>query len=149
MSHDSELRSIKRRLAQSEGRRIARRNAHQDLDVLLKRIRRELRREFPTISKDGKVRVPVVFPEGQRKCPDCTAYVKDPARLAAHVYSAHKREVCWCGYAPDINAAKNPSDIKARIRRLLAAHFSRYADDITGHVVTGNMFTKHRPKRTP
>lgn len=94
------LRSVMRRLEKSEGRRIARRNAHKELDKLLSRIRRKAREQYPPLSKDGKSTLPVKMPKGHRHCPLCRT-VRTPTRavLAEHVLAKHGGRCC-CGFIP-------------------------------------------------
>lgn len=96
----SKLKSAVKRLEGSESRRVARRNAHRDLDKLLSGIRRELRREFPNYSKDGAVVVhEIALPDGQKSCGICRVYVGTFRKLAVHLLDKHGR-ACPCSFVP-------------------------------------------------
>ena len=98
MTYEAELRRAIRRLEGTEGRRIARRHALQSLDVLLGRIRREVRRKFPTISKTGELIVPKKLPSGKRRCPLCESYAATNKKLALHLVVKHRYRKCPCGF---------------------------------------------------
>lgn len=150
-----ELRRIVKRLDSSSGRRVARRNALRDLDTILKRIRREARKDFPSIDKNGKEIRPEEIPVGQRKCPADGAYVRTPGEFAAHVV-AHHGGKCWCGFVVKIRVREvlvaadgspaglhhtemRPSSNPKNMTRGLAAHFRNVKDQLRAHVTLGAM----------
>lgn len=153
LSYQTDLRRVIRRLAQSAGRRIARRNAHRDLDALLRRIRKDLRKQFPSVGKDGKEIVQVVLPRGERKCPSDGAYVPTPGAFAKHVVTAHDGK-CWCGFTPSWlvkgpdgkrkrhhfvkGVAVSPLALQKAVNSL-RGHFSRVKDQLTSHLVYGSI----------
>lgn len=100
MNYDTFLKNLRKRLAESEGRRIARRNAHRDLDSFLRRVRRELRSEFPPLAKNGApVKGALELPRGMRSCPACGDHAPTFRKLARHVLSKHNGK-CPCGFVP-------------------------------------------------
>jgi hypothetical protein len=129
----TQLNNVHRRLKESDGRRIARRHAREELDRLLAKIRRELHKEFPNFSKDGD---PVIheipLPAGQKSCPLCGNYAGTFRKLADHILD-HHGEKCPCGYQP-----KGVSEsIKAggKVRSGLKWVASRYGgSQMTGHL---------------
>lgn len=163
MSYNTELNRIVKRLDASAGRRVARRNAHRDLDTLLRKIRRELREKYPSIAKDGKEIVPVVLNRGERKCPTDGAYVKTPRAFAKHVVAKHGGK-CWCGFVPswkekmrvydpatartvekvvrtnyDLSRHGTISPMAQRASNYLCGHFRRVKDNLTSHLVYGSI----------
>jgi hypothetical protein len=153
VTYETELRQITRRLKESSGRRIARRNALRDLDSLLKRIRRELRDTYPSIGKDGKEIVVTVLPRGERKCPTDGTYVPTPGAFAKHVVTKHDGK-CWCGFTPSW-WIKNAAGERTRHQFIkgvavspkalmlaansLRGHFTRVKDQLTSHLVYGSI----------
>lgn len=94
------LGRIQRRLEESDGRRVARRHAREELDKLLGQIRRELHKDFPNISKDGQpVLHEIPLPAGFKSCPLCRAYTATFRKLADHILDHHGAK-CPCGYEP-------------------------------------------------
>ena len=137
MKYTSDLKSILGRLAKSAGRRIARRNALADLDVLLARIRREVRREYPAISKSGQeVRV-TELPFGQKSCPACGIHVTTYGDLAGHMVAKHDGK-CFCGFRPMARWSRRyssslPRDLaKTEQADKLREHLKRVVD-VTTH----------------
>lgn len=153
MSYNTELNRILKRLNASAGRRVARRNAHRDLDALLKRIRREARAKYPSIGKDGKEIVPTVLPRGERKCPTDGAYMPTPGAFAKHVVTKHDGK-CWCGFTPSWwvktqigerirhhflkGVAVSPKALHLATNSL-RGHFTRVRDQLTSHLVYGSI----------
>lgn len=156
MSYATDLNRTVRRLEGSAGRRVARRNALRELDTLLKRIRRELRRKYPSVGKDGQEITPVLLKRGERKCPLDGAYVPTPGAFAKHLVEKHDGK-CWCGFLPSWwESFKHGTMIeKRRVKydpRLhgemysaankkaiasLRGHFTRVKDNLTSHLVYG------------
>jgi len=157
MLYVAELNRITRRLKASAGRRVARRNALRDLDTFLRRIRRDLRKQYPSIGKDGKEILPTVLPKGERKCPTDGAYVPTPGAFAKHVVTKHDGK-CWCGFMPSWwesfkhgtmtekrrekynHLLHRTSPLrKARAITSLRGHFTRVKDSLTSHLVYGSI----------
>lgn len=157
MSYNTELNRIVKRLDASAGRRVARRNAHRDLDTLLKRIRRETRDKYPSIAKDGTEIVPVVLNVGERRCPTDGVYVKTPRAFADHVVRKHQGK-CWCGFVPswkepirinnvlqDTRVNYDPTRhgtlgrMATKAVNSLCGHFRRVKDNLTSHLVYGSI----------
>jgi len=156
MLYVAELNRITRRLEASAGRRVARRNTLRDLDTILRRIRRDLRKRYPSIGKDGKEIVPTVLPKGERKCPIDGAYVPTPGAFAKHVVAKHDGK-CWCGFLPswwdffthgrmtekrrvkyDIANRTLPKHVR-KATASLRGHFTRVKDNLTSHLVYGSI----------
>jgi len=143
----TQLKQIIRRLEKSESRRIARRNALRELDSLLKSLRSELRKKYPSIGKDGKAIVPKKLPKGERKCPTDGAYIPTAADFARHVLKYHEGK-CWCGYLPRARRVKTKEGLtfagamssKKEIAGL-ARHFSTYGDQLSSHLMMGAVQT--------
>src|SRR3990172_3964849 len=95
---DTHLRDIHRafvRLEKSGSRRIARRNARNEMKRLLSGIWKEVDCAYPPIRKDGSV---VERREVRGSfCPDCNAPMKSVRALASHLVKVHNRHRCWCG----------------------------------------------------
>lgn len=156
--YQTELGRIMNRLDESAGRRIARRNALRDLDTLLRRIRKDLRKRYPSISKEGKEIVPTVLPRGERKCPTDGAYVPTPGAFAKHVVTKHDAK-CWCGFVPSWSekvqlsySSTATKKVRVKYDRLrhsvkyhakavasLRGHFARVKDNLTSHLVYGSI----------
>ena len=82
---ERELRDALKRLEDSHGRRIARRNARRILHGLLKRIGNHVETEYPGIDKSGKeIKTPDYV-----KCPDCNAICWSGFTLVQHIMSKH------------------------------------------------------------
>jgi len=162
VNYNIELNRIAKRLAESDGRRIARRNALRDLDSLLRRMRRELRKKYPSIGKDGKEIVPTVLRRGERKCPLDGDYVPTPGEFAKHVVRKHQGK-CWCGFVPSWKeemrtlGTSGDSSLKKvmvnydpsrhgtlgktanKAASSLRSHFMRVKDQLTSHLVYGSI----------
>lgn len=143
MSYATDLQRIIRRLQNSSGRRVARRNALYDLDILLKRVRRELRKEFLAIGKDGKEIRRELLPKGSRRCPADNAYVKTAGEFAAHVLKTHKG-ICWCGFKPKclfqdalVGSGLMRGKFGHKVIASLRAHFERVKHQLKEHVTLG------------
>lgn len=99
-SWSTQLGQLLRRLEESSGRRLARKNAREDLRKLVGSIQRELFREFPNLTDEGKaVLHEIPLPEGQKACPLCGNYQGTYVRLADHILDKHGLK-CPCGYMP-------------------------------------------------
>jgi len=141
VSHAKNIDRVVRRLEASSGRRIARRNALRALDALLRRIRRELRKKYPSVGKDGAPIERVKLKRGERRCPHDGAYVPTPGALATHVLKHHDGK-CICGFQPRMSARNheevvNESRYLGRIRTGLTRHFGIHKDNLTSHLVWG------------
>lgn len=82
---ERELRDTLKRLEESHGRRIARRNARRVLHGFLKRLGNHVEDEYPAIGKDGNE---IKTPE-RIKCPDCDAVCSTGFTLVQHIMSKH------------------------------------------------------------
>ena len=82
---ERELRDTLKRLEESHGRRIARRNARRVLHGLLKRLGNHVEDEYPAIGKDGKE---IKTPE-RIKCPDCDVVCSTGFTLVQHIMTKH------------------------------------------------------------
>lgn len=82
---ERELRDTLKRLEESHGRRIARRNARRVLHGLLTRLGNHVEDEYPAIGKDGKE---IKTPE-RIKCPDCDAVCGSGFTLVQHIMTKH------------------------------------------------------------
>ena len=141
--YDRALKRITKRLGRSRGR-IARRNAHRELDMFLRIVRRELRRKFPAIGKDGKAITEQTLPVGQRRCPADGAYVRTASDFAAHVVRLHGGK-CWCGFQPQrrisgefkLPPGSQTEFLPVKIVSSLRAHFNRFKEQLSAHVSIG------------
>lgn len=160
------LGRIQRRLEESDGRRVARRHAREELDKLLGQIRRELHKDFPNISKDGQpVLHEILLPAGFKSCPLCKAYTATFRKLAEHILDAHGAK-CPCGYQPKaIKVAKlkgyigsaiplNPTLGKMRgsLRTAgswggsqMTGHLRAVKEDLKTHVLMGAIGSQGQP----
>jgi hypothetical protein len=82
---ERELRDTLKRLEESHGRRIARRNARRVLHGLLKRLGNHVEDEYPAIGKDGKE---IKTPE-RIKCPDCDVVCSTGFTMVQHIMTKH------------------------------------------------------------
>lgn len=150
--YDRALKRITKRLGRSRGR-VARRNAHRELDMFLRIVRRELRRKFPAIGKDGAPITEQTLPVGQRRCPADGAYVRTASDFAAHVFK-HHRGRCWCGFVPKRTLSKvvnhdGTTELTkvlttspTRILSGLRAHFNRFREQLSAHISIGALGTE-------
>ena len=82
---ETELRAIFRRLAMSNGRRIARRNARRTAAGLISRIQNHIQKHYPALDKDGKE----LDRPDRIKCPDCDTVCGSGFTLVQHIMSKH------------------------------------------------------------
>jgi hypothetical protein len=84
---ETELRAIFRRLAMSNGRRIARRNARRTAAGLISRIQNHIQRTYPAIDADGND----MLPPDKIRCPaiDCNSVCDSGFGLVQHIMSKH------------------------------------------------------------
>ncbi len=145
MTYAAQLKRIIRQLERSPGRRIARRNALRDLDTFLRGVRRDLRKQYPSIGKDGQEIRRELLPKGERRCPADGTYVATAGEFAAHVVEKHHGK-CWCGFEPQVlrrrtlhgvGATKLLLSDKRKAASGLRGHFNRVKDQLTAHVTVG------------
>jgi len=82
---ERELRDVLKRLEESNGRRIARRNARRAASGILTRLQNHIQNYYPSIDRDGKE---VKTPE-RIKCPDCDTVCGSGFTLVQHIMSKH------------------------------------------------------------
>ena len=82
---ERELRDTLKRLDESRGRRIARRNARRVAAGLVARIQNHIQKHYPALDKDGKE----LDRPDRIKCPDCDTVCGSGFTLVQHIMSKH------------------------------------------------------------
>ena len=82
---ERELRDTLKRLEESRGKRIARRNARRAAAGLVARIQNHIQKQYPALDKAGKE----LDRPDRIKCPDCDTMCGSGFTLVQHIMSKH------------------------------------------------------------
>ena len=125
------------RLAASDARPRARKNARLALKRALRECWREADAAYPALRPDGSA-IERREPRGAR-CPACGAPMASFSVLARHATSRHRyrRIVCWCGFAPAPTTATGAK--YAALGAHLRAIHARGPGQLAAHATLGGL----------
>ena len=125
------------RLAKTDGRPRARKNARLALNHALRDAWREADAAYPALRPDGSA-IERREPRGAR-CPACGAPMASFSVLARHATLRHweKRIACWCGFAPAPTTATGAK--YAALGAHLRAIHARGPGQLAAHATLGGL----------